>query len=511
MQKKKKWLKTLAAAVTAAAALSVGMTSFAARSYVVQHGDSLSKIAQKELGEEKKWFLLYTMNRDIIRNPDQIHPGQVISLPDLPAPETPTEPTVPAAPTAPTVPTAPTAPTAPAAPAVPTTPADPAAMQVNIRATEIPADGVFNNEGYGSLRINGAGDIVWGLPEDIVLPQAALVDRNGKLTFPYSPTALRYRVSGGIVSLTESSPWRVSSDNAPGSPTFYKLDGSKAFELVPRATETTIDGFFMTTRTYSLSSGPVWEGYAQVVEHEAVDSSSVPSDRPVTSSGASHGEGPVASYIIDQNGAIVSTLPEGFHNAVSDSWYDAGSVAEYNMGWCGEGLFAFSYTDRNAIFGTDPDAPNLSESKGYMDLAGNVVIDLAGKGYGVLNPFHGSLATVKDANGKWGAIDRAGNQVIPCIYDGMEDFFSDDGLCAASLNGKCGYIDRNNNVIIPFEYDDAYGAWGGLAQVVKDGKCGLVDYSNRVVVPLEYDDMSSPENGVAYAIKDRTLYVIEAK
>ena len=75
-------------------------------------------------------------------------------------------------------------------------------------------------------------------------------------------------------------------------------------------------------------------------------------------------------------------------------------------------------------------------------------------------------------------------------------------------DGKWGYISTDGSVVIPFEYDDAYGAGGGLASVVKDGKCGLLDYSNRIIVPLEYDDISSFEAGVAYAIKDGVLYII---
>ena len=51
------------------------------RSYVVVKGDSLSKIAQREYGDAKQWTRIFEANRDIITDPDLIHPGQELRLP----------------------------------------------------------------------------------------------------------------------------------------------------------------------------------------------------------------------------------------------------------------------------------------------------------------------------------------------------------------------------------------------------------------------------------------------
>jgi LysM repeat protein len=49
---------------------------------VVEPGDTLSGIAEEELGNADRWHNLYEENRDLIGpNPDLIHPGQVIQLP----------------------------------------------------------------------------------------------------------------------------------------------------------------------------------------------------------------------------------------------------------------------------------------------------------------------------------------------------------------------------------------------------------------------------------------------
>jgi nucleoid-associated protein YgaU len=52
-----------------------------ARSYTVAAGDSLSKIAKREYGDANKWPAIFEANRDKIKDPDRIHPGQVLTLP----------------------------------------------------------------------------------------------------------------------------------------------------------------------------------------------------------------------------------------------------------------------------------------------------------------------------------------------------------------------------------------------------------------------------------------------
>jgi len=47
--------------------------------YVVQSGDSLSKIATKYPG--MTWQKIFDANKDTIKNPDLIHPGQQIRIP----------------------------------------------------------------------------------------------------------------------------------------------------------------------------------------------------------------------------------------------------------------------------------------------------------------------------------------------------------------------------------------------------------------------------------------------
>ena len=53
-----------------------------ARTYTVVKGDTLSKIAKSLYGDANKWRRIYEANTDIIKNPDMIHPGQVLKIPE---------------------------------------------------------------------------------------------------------------------------------------------------------------------------------------------------------------------------------------------------------------------------------------------------------------------------------------------------------------------------------------------------------------------------------------------
>ncbi len=53
----------------------------AGKTYTVKSGDSLWKIAQKELKKGSRYMEIYNLNKDKIKKPDLIYPGQVFTLP----------------------------------------------------------------------------------------------------------------------------------------------------------------------------------------------------------------------------------------------------------------------------------------------------------------------------------------------------------------------------------------------------------------------------------------------
>ena len=51
--------------------------------YTVKRGDSLSKIAKSFYGNAMKYPVIFEANREVIKDPDLIYPGQVLRIPKL--------------------------------------------------------------------------------------------------------------------------------------------------------------------------------------------------------------------------------------------------------------------------------------------------------------------------------------------------------------------------------------------------------------------------------------------
>lgn len=51
--------------------------------YVVQKGDSLSKIAKAQYGDPMKYPQIFEANRPLLKDPNEIYPGQTLRIPPL--------------------------------------------------------------------------------------------------------------------------------------------------------------------------------------------------------------------------------------------------------------------------------------------------------------------------------------------------------------------------------------------------------------------------------------------
>jgi nucleoid-associated protein YgaU len=77
------WQKDIVAdiQVNAPAAAAVGTSGSGARSYTVQAGDTLGKIAKEQLGNAGSYMKIFDANKDVLSDPDKIKPGQVLRIP----------------------------------------------------------------------------------------------------------------------------------------------------------------------------------------------------------------------------------------------------------------------------------------------------------------------------------------------------------------------------------------------------------------------------------------------
>ena len=55
------------------------------QTYTVQSGDTLYGIARQFYGQASLWTIIFEANRDILSEPSQIKPGQMLIIPPKPA------------------------------------------------------------------------------------------------------------------------------------------------------------------------------------------------------------------------------------------------------------------------------------------------------------------------------------------------------------------------------------------------------------------------------------------
>jgi len=105
-------------------------------------------------------------------------------------------------------------------------------------------------------------------------------------------------------------------------------------------------------------------------------------------------------------------------------------------------------------------------------------------------------------NEKHGVIDRRGNVILPLRFDSIK---ISEGLIVASYNKKIGVFDKSGNQTIQFEYHQKmmkHNMWistykEGLLQAGKDNKFGFVDHDGKIIVPFIYDEVKDFNEQIA--------------
>ena len=67
--------------LTVAGQAAAQTANYQANYYTIESGDTLSKIAKEKYGDAGKWNDIFEANREVIKDPDKIYPGQRIRIP----------------------------------------------------------------------------------------------------------------------------------------------------------------------------------------------------------------------------------------------------------------------------------------------------------------------------------------------------------------------------------------------------------------------------------------------
>ena len=97
-------------------------------------------------------------------------------------------------------------------------------------------------------------------------------------------------------------------------------------------------------------------------------------------------------------------------------------------------------------------------------------------------------------------IDPVEMMAIPPIYDLVFDF--SEGLAVVSVGGKWGYIDKTGEEVIPLIYDMAFEFSEGLAVVGNGEMFGYIDKTGAEALPFIYYRADSFSEGLAVVMPD---------
>ncbi|GEM_PF-7047121 len=162
-----------------------------------------------------------------------------------------------------------------------------------------------------------------------------------------------------------------------------------------------------------------------------------------------------------------------------------------------------------AVFGIGKWKEGAFEGKfGVLDKNGNEIVSAK---YDSITPFQKEfkgLAVIK-SNGRFGLIDKTGKEVVPPTYDSMftsEKF--EGGLFSVSLDSKSGFINESGTVVVPLKYEDIGIFVGGLATAKLNNKVGYIDINGNEVIPFKYDEaLNFTEDGLAVVGLDKGGYL----
>ncbi len=116
--------------------------------------------------------------------------------------------------------------------------------------------------------------------------------------------------------------------------------------------------------------------------------------------------------------------------------------------------------------------------------------------------FYDGLMTVRGKNGKYGAIDSNGVEVLPCVYDELSTFTY--GLSPAKTGGQVGYIDQKGTFVISlpgYVYTQTFQEGYAVVQKEAGGPYAFIDETGDLVTDFVYEKAREFENGRAEVTK----------
>ena len=146
---------------------------------------------------------------------------------------------------------------------------------------------------------------------------------------------------------------------------------------------------------------------------------------------------------------------------------------------------------------------------GVSNYSGKVIIPIIYQRIEVINQVFGTTQKYYKVvkNGKTGIITDDGRQMIPCLYQNLEQCWNK--YLVAHIGDHAGLIDWSGKVIVPFIYQSIYAS-GDNYVFAQNQKSGLLNSVGREVVPPIYNYISGPFNKAFFVTKNDKTGIVDS-
>ena len=132
--------------------------------------------------------------------------------------------------------------------------------------------------------------------------------------------------------------------------------------------------------------------------------------------------------------------------------------------------------------------------------------EISGK-YDNIGKFHNGIAFVR-LNGKVGAINSNGKEVIKPEYDKLSGF-GYDGIGFAHKDGLVGLITKEGKVLVKPTYQRISNFKYGKATVTKNNLVGIIDINGKVLIEPKYQKLRIDKGGLIRATENGTEVLLK--
>ena len=159
--------------------------------------------------------------------------------------------------------------------------------------------------------------------------------------------------------------------------------------------------------------------------------------------------------------------------------------------WNGDGHYYGKYDWRDDFIFNGLIKVKLDGKYGFINKDGEEIIPCK---YEDADNFPDGLVKVKSAEG-WGFVNENGEEIISCKYEDARAF--SDGLAKVKSAEGWGFVNENGEEIIPCKYIDADDFFDGLARVHSKEGWGFVNKDGEEIIPCKYKDADAFSDGLA--------------